>query len=146
MLDVPSYLLGKKAGGGGGSNVSLPKFILQGQLDWITAGDYVHITDEENVAQLVGYKDVIASGGSAQIGFKLNTTQYQDPTYYVLQTTIDYLPSIPNNSGESFQVEGIGFLNVVGMPDTFVRVNIVYGWEYGTDNRVWNIKLTPLSN
>lgn len=133
-------------GGGSGGGSNIPKFILQGQIDWILAGEYVEITDEYNIAQFMGYKDVIASGGSAKFGFKLTSTQYEDPVYYVLQTKIDYLPSIPSVEGEMLNVEGIGFLNVVGMPDTFVKVNFNYGWRlHSTTERIWTIKLTPLT-
>lgn len=128
----------------GGSGSGANSYILQGNVTWMS-GEAVEITDEENLAQLNGFKNAIARGEKPAIGFKLQSTQYEDPIYYVLQTKVDYLATSYGDRGDSLKVQGIGFLNVVGMTNTFIKVDIIYGWQQDSYERQWKITLTALN-
>lgn len=115
------------------------KYILTGDATWMS-GESVTITDEENLATLNAYKSTVANGIYPIIGFTLpgSTTVYTP-----FQATIDYEKTIYGAEGDYVSFMGVGFVNVVGMENTFIKVVITYG--VSGEDRVWTVTITPLS-
>lgn len=115
------------------------KYILTGDVTWMS-GESVTITDETNLATLNAYKSEVADGAYPIIGFTLPGSA---TVYTPFQATIDYEETIYGAEGDYVSFMGVGFVNVVGMENTFIKVVIIYG--VSGEDRVWTVTITPLS-
>lgn len=115
------------------------KYILTGDVTWMS-GEEVTITDETNLATLNAYKSAVAEGIYPIIGFTLpgSTTVYTP-----FQATINYEETIYGAEGDYVRFVGVGFVDVTGMTNTFIKVAITYG--VSGEDRTWTVTITPLS-
>lgn len=117
-----------EAGGGGAQK----DFTLNADISWLSGQETV-ITDKENVAKLNEFKSLVANGEKPTLSLTLTGAS---SIYNIIQSSMWYAETTYGAEGDYLNMKGLGIL------DNIVFVNIIYGVDEDTKERIWTITLT----